>query len=355
MTSGGPESWRTGVTAHAVGGAGDVEVIEVEVRAAVPTISAAIVSTTGTRMLPPAVGEPDTEGRGPGWLVIGRTSAFCCWRRRASVGRVEGRVVHPLQAVAVAVAGVLAGMINTVVGSGTLITFPVLLAVGYPPLTANVSNGLGLVPGSLFGAIGYRKELTGQGPRVRKLGVVSTVGAVIGAVLLLVLPADAFNAVVPVLIGIALVLVVVQPWLARKLAARRAATAAAAEAQGEQSVQQDSWLMWVGILATGVYGGYFGAAQGVLLLGLMGILLAESLQRINAIKNVLAMLANLASGIVFVFIAHVAWLVVLLIAIGSAIGGVLGARVGRALPPVVLRGLIVVIGLAAMAKLLFFS
>jgi uncharacterized membrane protein YfcA len=263
--------------------------------------------------------------------------------------------VHPLQAVAVAVAGVLAGMINTVVGSGTLITFPVLLAVGYPPLTANVSNGLGLVPGSLFGAIGYRKELTGQGPRVRKLGVASTVGAVIGAVLLLVLPADAFNAVVPVLIGIALVLVVVQPWLARKLAARRAATAAAAEAQGEQSAQQDSWLMWVGILATGVYGGYFGAAQGVLLLGLMGIMLAESLQRINAIKNVLAMLANFASGIVFVFVAHVAWLVVLLIAIGSAIGGVLGARVGRALPPVVLRGLIVVIGLAAMAKLLFFS
>jgi uncharacterized membrane protein YfcA len=259
--------------------------------------------------------------------------------------------VHPLQAVAVAVAGVLAGMINTVVGSGTLITFPVLLAVGYPPLTANVSNGLGLVPGSLFGAIGYRKELAGQGARVRKFGVASLVGAVIGAVLLLVLPADAFNAVVPVLIALALVLVVLQPWLARKLAARRAEQA---KVNGE-TVAKDSWLMWLGILATGIYGGYFGAAQGVLLLGLMGILLAESLQRVNAIKNVLAMLANLASGIVFIFIAHVAWLVVLLIAIGSAIGGVLGARVGRAMPPVVLRGLIVVIGLAAMVKLLFFS
>lgn len=261
--------------------------------------------------------------------------------------------MHPLQAAIVVVAGVLAGMINTVVGSGTLITFPVLLAVGYPPLTANVSNGLGLVPGSLFGAIGYRKELAGQGPRVRKLGVASLIGAVIGAVLLLVLPADAFNAVVPVLIGLALVLVVLQPWLARKLAARRAEQA---KANGEATVApKDSWLMWAGVLATGIYGGYFGAAQGVLLLGLMGILLAESLQRVNAIKNVLAMLANLASGIVFIFIAHVAWLVVLLIAIGSAIGGVLGARVGRAMPPVVLRGLIVVIGLAAMAKLLFFS
>jgi uncharacterized protein len=263
--------------------------------------------------------------------------------------------VSPLQAVAVAVAGVLAGIINVVVGSGTLITFPVLLAVGYPPLTANVSNGLGLVPGSLFGAIGYRKELTGQAPRVRKLGVASLIGAVGGAVLLLVLPADAFNAVVPVLIGLALVLVIAQPWLSRRLAARRAA---AAEASGDdpQDVADrasDSVWLWLGVLGTGVYGGYFGAAQGVLLLGIMGIALAEPLQRVNAIKNVLAMLANLASGIVFVFVAHVAWLVVLLIAVGSAIGGVIGAKIGRKLPPVALRALIVVIGLVAMAKLLF--
>jgi hypothetical protein len=262
--------------------------------------------------------------------------------------------VDLLQAVAVAVAGVLAGIINVVVGSGTLITFPVLLAVGYPPLTANVSNGLGLVPGSLFGAIGYRKELTGQGPRVRRLGVASLVGAVCGAVLLLTLPADAFNAVVPVLIGLALVLVVAQPWLARRLAARRAA---AAEAAGDdpatvEAAASDSVWLWLGILGTGVYGGYFGAAQGVLLLGIMGIALAEPLQRTNAVKNVLAMLANLASGIVFVFVAHVAWLVVLLIAVGSAIGGVVGARIGRKLPPAVLRGVIVVIGLIAMGKLL---
>jgi uncharacterized membrane protein YfcA len=266
--------------------------------------------------------------------------------------------VHPLQAVLVALAGVLAGMINTVVGSGTLITFPVLLAVGYPPLTANVSNGLGLVPGSLFGAIGYRKELGGQGARVRRLGVASVVGAVAGAILLLILPQDAFNAVVPVLIALALVLVVTQPWLSRRLAARRAAAAVASGevAEGETpAAPADGWLMWVGILATGVYGGYFGAAQGVVLLGLMGVALTEPLQRINAVKNVLAMLANLASGIVFIFIAHIAWLVVLLIAIGSAIGGIVGARIGRKLPPVALRGLIVVIGLAAIAKLLFFT
>jgi len=246
----------------------------------------------------------------------------------------------------------VAGMINTVVGSGTLITFPVLLAVGYSPLTANVSNGLGLVPGSLFGAIGYRQELIGQGVRVRRFGVASVLGAVIGAVLLLLLPPGAFSAVVPVLIVLALVLVVAQPWLARRLAVRREREK---DEAADTAARSDGWWLWLGILGTGIYGGYFGAAQGVLLLGLMGVVLTESLQRTNAVKNVLAMLANLTSGIVFVFVAHVSWIVVVLIAAGSGVGGVLGARVGRKLSPIVLRGLIVVIGLAALGKLLLFT
>jgi uncharacterized membrane protein YfcA len=250
--------------------------------------------------------------------------------------------VQPLQAVAVAGAGVAAGIINVVVGSGTLITFPVLLAVGYPPLTANVSNGLGLVPGSLFGAIGYRAELTGQRARVWRFGTASVLGAVLGALLLLVLPPQAFSAVVPTLIVIALVLVIAQPWLARRLAARLP------EGRG----RPDPWWLWLGVFATGVYGGYFGAAQGVVLLAMMGVALAEPLQRVNAVKNVLAMLANLVSGLVFVFVAHVSWTVVVLIAVGSGIGGILGARIGRRLSPAVLRGAIVVIGLAALGKLL---
>lgn len=271
--------------------------------------------------------------------------------------------MHPLQALAVAGAGVLAGMINTVVGSGTLITFPVLLAVGLPPLTANVSNGLGLVPGSLFGAIGYRAELVGQGARLRRLGPASVIGAAGGAVLLLVLPPGAFNAIVPVLVVIALVLVVIQPWLSRRLAAKRAAAAAAVPSGGGQVEQaepaagdgerRDGKLLWLGVLGTGAYGGYFGAAQGVLLLGMMGVTLREPLQRINAVKNVLAMLANLVAGIIFVFVAHVSWVAVALIAVGSAIGGVFGARVGRKLSPTVLRAVIVVIGLVALAKLVF--
>jgi uncharacterized membrane protein YfcA len=249
--------------------------------------------------------------------------------------------VTPLEAIAVVLVGVFAGGINTVVGSGTLVTFPVLLAIGYPPVVANVSNSLGLVPGSVTGAIGYRSELTGQRGRLLRLGSASLLGAVAGAILLLVLPPGAFEAIVPVLIVLALVLVVLQPWLARTLAAHQ-----------EDRHPHGGLPLLVAVLGTGVYGGYFGAAQGVLLLAFMGITMDESLQRINAVKNVLAALVNLTSGIVFVFVAHVAWLVVLLLAVGSVAGGMLGAKVGRRLPTVVLRGVIVVVGIAAIVQLI---
>jgi uncharacterized membrane protein YfcA len=244
-------------------------------------------------------------------------------------------------ALAILVAGVWAGLINTVVGSGTLVTFPVLLALGYPPLTANVSNGLGLVPGSLAGAIGYRRELTGLRGRVVRLAVASALGALLGAVLLLSLPQSAFNAVVPVLVGLAVVLVIVQPFLTRRLAARRGGT----------RTRVGPGLV-VGIFGTGIYGGYFGAAQGVLLLALLGIGLDDDLQRHNAVKNVLATVANLVSGIVFAIVAPISWPVVVLIAAGSTVGGVVGARVGRVLSPVVLRAVIVVVGVAAIVQLL---
>jgi uncharacterized protein len=239
-------------------------------------------------------------------------------------------------------AGVWAGMINTIVGSGTLVTFPVLLALGFPPLTANVSNGLGLVPGSLTGAIGYRRELAGLRPRILKLAVASVLGALAGAALLLSLPSAAFDAVVPVLIALAVVLVIVQPFLARRLAARGG---------GVERTRVGPGLM-AGTFGTGVYGGYFGAAQGVLLLALLGIAIDDDLQRHNAVKNVLAMLANLVSGIVFAIVAPVSWPVVGLIAVGAATGGVIGARIGRRLPPVVLRGVIVVVGVGAIVQLL---
>ncbi|MGH3859173.1 sulfite exporter TauE/SafE family protein [Actinokineospora sp.] len=245
------------------------------------------------------------------------------------------------EVIAVVLAGVFAGGINTVVGSGTLVTFPVLLAVGFPPVVANVSNTLGLVPGSITGAIGYRRELAGQLPRLLRLGVASLVGGVVGAILLLVLPPGAFETIVPILIGLALVLVILQPWLARTLTER----------QGERHVHGGLALI-AGVFASGIYGGYFGAAQGVLLLGLMGILMDESLQRINAVKNVLAAIVNLVAGIVFIFVADVAWDAVALIAVGAIVGGLIGAKIGRKLSPTVLRAVIVLVGLAAIFQLL---
>jgi uncharacterized membrane protein YfcA len=243
----------------------------------------------------------------------------------------------------VLLAGTAAGAVNAIVGSGTLITFPVLLAVGYPPVLANVSNTVGLTPGSISGAIGYRAELAGQRARLVSLGVASVLGGLTGAVLLLTLPPGAFRAIVPVLIGISLVLVVIAPRLSSRLAAPP--DAQAPPARGGAALH-------AGVYGAGIYGGYFGAAQGVLLIGLLGLFLHEDLQRINAAKNVLAALVNGMAALVFVLVADVAWAAAGLIAVGSVVGGQLGASVGRRVPSPVLRALIVVVGVIAIVKVL---
>jgi uncharacterized membrane protein YfcA len=248
--------------------------------------------------------------------------------------------VNPLHALAIFLAGIVAGTINTVVGSGTLFTFPVLLAFGYAPVVANVSNTIGLVPGSAAGAVGYRRELAGQGRRTMPLAVASILGGVAGAVLLLSLPASSFKSIVPIFIAIALVLIIAQPWLVRAIQARRL-----------RPRERAGPLATLAVLASGVYGGYFGAAQGILLLAVLGLELDDDLQRINALKVVLAGLVNLVAGVVFVFVAHVAWLPALLIAVGSSLGGILGARHGRRMSAPVLRALIVVVGVAAIVRL----
>jgi uncharacterized membrane protein YfcA len=248
--------------------------------------------------------------------------------------------VTVLEAVAVLLAGVAAGTINTVVGSGTLITFPTLLAFGVPPVTANVSNTIGLVPGSVSGAIGYRRELAGQRSRVLRLCVASFLGGVAGAVLLLVLPDGAFTAIVPVLIVLGLVLVVLQPRISRWVAARHEETGGLPH--------HGTWWVWPSVLLTGVYGGYFGAAQGVLLMAVLGIGVEETLQRLNAVKNVLAAVVNAVAGLIFAVVADVDWWIVLLIGVGSVIGGQLGATLGRRLPGAALRVVIVVVGVVAL-------
>jgi len=243
--------------------------------------------------------------------------------------------------IAIAVAGLAAGTVNTVVGSGTLITFPVLLAFGYAPVTANVSNTIGLVPGSASGAFGYRRELAGQRERVLRLGTMSVLGGVTGAVLLLVLPASTFKAIVPAFIAVAVVLTVLQPRLNRRLAER-----------ARERPRHGGAIAPAAVYITGVYGGYFGAGQGILLLAIFGVLLPQSLQRSNALKNVLAGTVNGVAGVYFVFAAHVEWGPAAIIAATSVIGGQLGSRYGRRLPPDALRALIVLVGIAAIVDLL---
>ena len=248
--------------------------------------------------------------------------------------------MSPWDALAIAIAGLGAGAINAVVGSGTLITFPTLIALGYPPVLANVSNTVGLAPGSAAAAWAYRRELAGQRERLRRLCVFSTVGAIAGATLLLTLPAGAFKTIVPVLIGLALLLVVFQPRLSAALAERK------------ERPHHGGLALALGVLATGIYGGYFGAAQGVLLMGLLGSLLAEDLQVLNGIKNVLAFTANGVAALVFIAVEDIDWKVAGLIAAGSIVGAFGGASIARKLPPPVLRGIIVTIGTVAIVRLL---
>jgi uncharacterized protein len=248
--------------------------------------------------------------------------------------------VSPLEVIAIVAAGFGAGTINAVIGSGTLITFPVLLAFGYPPVVANVSNNIGLVPGAVSAAVGYREELQGSRPRLRRFSPATASGAIIGAFLLLMLPAQAFKAIVPILIAISLVLVVLQPRITAWITARRTSHR-----------PHGGPLLIAGIFGTGIYGGYFGAGQGILLFSLLASSLGGDLRRVNAVRAVLAGLANLVAAIIFLFIANVAWLPALLIAIGSTLGGLLGAGVGRRLPDPWLRGIVVVVGLAAIVQI----
>lgn len=244
---------------------------------------------------------------------------------------------------AVALAGVAAGTINTVVGSGTLITFPTLLAFGVPPVTANVSNSIGLVPGSVTGAVGYRRELVGQRSRVLHLASASGAGGLLGGALLLVAP-GAFALIVPALIGLGLVLVVAGPRISAYVARRHE------EAGGLP--HHGAWWVWPLMMLCGVYGGYFGAAQGVLMMAVLGIGIDETLQRLNGLKNVLAALVNAISGVLFVVFAHVDWLIVALIGCGAVVGGMLGSSIGRRLPAPVLRTFIVLVGVVALVAIL---
>lgn len=245
-----------------------------------------------------------------------------------------------LTVVFILTSGILAGVINTVVGSGTLVTFPVLLASGYPPVVANMSNTVGLVAGNFSGAYGYRRELRGQGRRIAMFAAVSVLGAVIGALSLIVLPASAFDNAVPALVLLASALVLIQPWLKKHLGRRSQGAAA-----------RGGPVLWAGIFGAAVYGGYFGAAAGVVLLALFGLLLHDSMQALNGIKNICVGAMNASAALLFIAVSHIAWLPAFLLMAGSFIGGQLGARTARRMPPTVLRGCVVAVGLIASTVL----
>lgn len=244
-----------------------------------------------------------------------------------------------VEGVLVLLAGMAAGTLNAVVGAGTLITFPTLLAIGVPPITANVSNTVGLVPGSVAGAHGFRRELAGNWGVAARMGVMSCLGGIAGGLLLLLVPEDAFAAVVPALLLFSGVLALLQPRVAA-MVRRRA---------GQEHLDTRSLTIGlaVGVLLAGVYGGYFGAAQGVILLALLGISWTTDLNRANGVKNVLGAIVNGVSATVFVVSGEVDWRIAGLVAGGATVGGVLGARIGRRLPAPVLRALIAVVALVA--------
>lgn len=253
-----------------------------------------------------------------------------------------------LDGVLIILAGVGAGTINTIVGSGSLITFPTLLVLGFPAVTANVSNNLGMVAGGVSGSWGYRSELTGSRSMLLRLAPMSFVGAVCGALLLLVLPASAFSAIVPVLIAFGLLMVIFGP--------RMQAWAARRHHDDDAGPRWQQPALQAGVLVTGAYGGYFGAAQGVILVGLLNTLASGSLQRLNAIKNVLALIVNSVAATVFCIFAqdHIDWWLVLLLSVGTLSGGFIGASVGKRLPAAVLRAVIIVVGIAGIVKIVWF-
>lgn len=235
----------------------------------------------------------------------------------------------------VTLAGLAAGVINTAVGSGSLVTYPVLVLAGLPPVTANITNTVGLAPGSLAGAWAFRSELRAHRGAVLRLVPVAAAGAIGGAALLLVLPDRSFTFVVPILILISVFLVAFQPALSRRLA---------------DGPRQTAWTaLSAAVFASSVYGGYFGAAQGVILLGILGIFLDATLPEQTAVKNILQATVNLVAAVFFVFAGGIDWLLAACVAAGALAGAPLGARLVRCVPPRVFRIAIVVFGLVVAA------
>lgn len=251
-----------------------------------------------------------------------------------------------LELIGLALAGLAAGSINGAVGSGSLVTLPLLLALGLGPASAVTTNTVAMVLSAFGGVMAYRTELRAERARLRPLTVVSTVGGILGSVLLLTTPPGAIEVVVPALIGFALLLVVFQPQIARWVRRRTAAGQVAEDPYGSLALR-------VSIAGCSVYGGYFAAAQGVLLLGVLGAFTGQPMGRINGVKNLLTLTVNVTAAVMFTgasFTGHadVVWPATAAIALGAAVGGYAGGRVAKAVPAWFLRAVIAVVAGTAL-------
>lgn len=246
----------------------------------------------------------------------------------------------------ITVAGILAGFANAVAGGGTLISFPALLAIGVPAVSANVTSSVGLTSGYLGGSVGYRRELRGQKGRAVRLGVTSLIGGITGALVLLVTPSDSFRALVPYLVLLSCALLLLQPALARRVAHKRATAS-------EETASENTVPLHAGIFLSALYGSYFGAGLGVLLLAVMGIFIDDNLQRLNGMKSVLSMVIKLVGTVVFLFSGFIVWWAVAILFVTGYLGGLLGAWVARRLRIGILRSLVAGLGVAVGIALLF--
>ena len=240
--------------------------------------------------------------------------------------------MNPTDVLLVGGAGVLAGAVNAVAGGGTLLSFPALLAVGVPPVTANITSSVGLLTGYAGGSVAYRRELEGQRGRLRALLPGALAGGIAGAVLLLLTPQATFRAIVPYLVLLSCALLAAQPRLAHALAAHR---------HGSADVH---WAARAGVAVGAVYGSYFGAGLGVLLLAVLGILVADDLQRLNALKGVLSLVINVVGVVVFLVSAQVSWGYAVLLGVTAYLGGTLGVSIARRLPPALMRAAVIALG-----------
>jgi uncharacterized protein len=257
--------------------------------------------------------------------------------RHGDHARIYGlawRVVPAVHLALLAVVAVLSGVINALAGGGSLLLFPTLLAIGYPPLAANVTNSVAQCPGYVGFALGSRRELSGQLGRVLSTTGVAIVGALGGSLLLLVLPAKVFDAVVPALVALASLLLGGQPWLDRWIGKP------ASDAPDRRSV------LLPAVFVAAVYGGYFGGALGVLLIAVLALAAHDDLRRLNAVKGILSLIISVVSAVVFAIGAPVDWLAVALLAPATLLGGYIGAQLAGRLSAAVLRLAVVVVGLA---------